>query len=494
MTEADAVPSFDLVLFGANGDLALRKLLPSLFALYADGRLPTSWQLIGVSRTELSDRRFLELVRQQIEGSALLAAALDDSWEGFSAHLSYLAMDATEPGDMSQFRDLLRHEQVIYYLATRADLYSLITENLYKAGLSGDSARIVLEKPVGLDLESAREITAVVSDRFPEDQVYRIDHYLGKETVQNLLVLRFSNSIFENQWNHRYIDHIQITISESAGVAGRAAFYDQVGALRDMLQNHLLQLLCMTAMEPPYRLHPDAVRDEKVKVLRSLRPMTDETIPEKVVRGQYQASETGLTSYADDLGSNGDSSTETFVALKVEIDNWRWAGVPFYLRTGKRLAERACEIAVHFKPVPHSIFTLQHRSAMANRLVFRLQPDEGIRLSLCEKQPGAGMTVKSSELSLNPESLARTRTPDAYERLLNDVIQGNQTLFVRDDELMAAWEWLDPVIQHWRRSDMRPEAYAAGTWGPSAATLLLARDGRLWDELVGISGAQGGKS
>ncbi len=475
--------SFDLILFGARGDLARRKLLPSLFALFVEGQLPDNWQLIGVSRSEMSSGDYRAMVQEELLLRGLEAEALATQWEAFAPHLRYLAVDATSAADVARLKKETHHRHCIHYLSTRADLYSTIVSNLADAGLAGEQARIVLEKPVGMDLASAREITNTVSERFSESQIYRIDHYLGKDTVQNLLVLRFGNSIFENQWNHRYIDHIQITIAESGGVAGRSEFYDQVGALRDMVQNHLLQLLCITAMEPPHQLTPDAVRDEKVKVLRALRPMDSASIPEKVARGQYQAVD-GIPGYPEDLERDTASDTETFVALKVEIENWRWAGVPFYLRTGKRLPERACEIAVHFQPVPHSIFAMQERSGMANRLVFRLQPDEGIYLSLCEKQAGAGMTVKSSELGLNADAQERQRVPDAYERLLNDVIQGNQTLFVRDDELMAAWEWVDPIIQQWRQAGSQPEPYAAGSWGPASASRLLARDGRLWDELA----------
>ena len=486
---------FTLVLFGATGDLARRRLLPSLFALFRDGRLPAQWQLVGVGRSERTSEEWEAGLLEALQEEKPDMENWQDDWADFAEHLAYFQGDASAADDMRGLASQVQQERCLFYLATRADLYGSVTRALASVGLVGARSSIVMEKPIGLDLESARAIDDVVSEYFAENQIYRIDHYLGKETVQNLLVLRFANSIFESQWNHHFIDHIQITIAESGSVAGRAAFYDEVGALRDMVQNHLLQLLCMTAMEPPHALSADAVRDEKVKVLKSLRPLDNNVIPEKIVRGQYQRAgdEPG---YLEDIGSE-ESDTETFAALKVEIDNWRWAGVPFYLRTGKRLAERACEIAVHFRPVPHSIFTQQHRAAMANRLVFRLQPDEGIQLSLSEKQPGAGMNIKMSELSLNPETLAGKRVPDAYERLLSDVLADNQTLFVRRDELMAAWEWIDPIIQHWRQSGVRPEPYQTGSWGPSAATLLLARDGRLWDELAGGAfgqWTQGGKS
>ncbi|PAU80488.1 glucose-6-phosphate dehydrogenase [Halovibrio salipaludis] len=470
MNPNDTTP-FTLVLFGAAGDLARRRLVPSLYALWCDGALPEHWQLLGVSRSALTSDEWRAELADALEGEVA-----DD----FLARVGYVSADATDPQALGSLRERLEGQRCIFYLATRADLYAGITRALEEAGLISGQSRMVLEKPIGLDYASAEAIETSVRGCFDERQIFRIDHYLGKETVQNLLVLRFANSIFESQWNHRYIDHIQITIAESGSVAGRGAFYDEVGALRDMVQNHLLQLLCMTAMEPPNTLDADAVRDEKVKVLRALRPMEITTIAEEVVRGQYTAGANGEAGYTEDAGVR-DSATETFVAMRVAIDNWRWAGVPFYLRTGKRLPERTCEIVVHFRPVPHSIFP-QQRASMANRLVFRLQPDEGIQLSFSEKRPGAAMDIRMSELSLNPQTLRRERAPDAYERLLSDVIQDNQTLFVRHDELMAAWDWVDPILQNWRDSGVRPEPYRAGTWGPSAATMLLARDGRLWDE------------
>jgi len=415
----------------------------------------------------------------------------DTLWESFSKHIVSLSFDATDPKNYGELKSLVdeRNEAVnIFYLATPSALYGKICSGLAEVDLNSEKSRIVLEKPIGSNLESAKHINELVGEHFQEQQIFRIDHYLGKETVQNLLVLRFANTIFESQWNQNYIDNIQITISETLGVEGRAGFYDHVGALRDMGQNHLLQLLCIVAMEPPARFHPDSVRDEKVKVLRALRALSDKDVQNKVVRGQYKSGISkgvAVEGYLKEEGIKPHSDTETFVALKVEIDNWRWAGVPFYLRTGKRLPHRACEIAVHFKEVPHSIFDLQHKNTMANKLVFRLQPDEGIRLMLCEKKAGPGVTVRSTELSLSPDYLHRKRVPDAYERLLSDVITNNQTLFVRQDELVAAWAWLDPILKHWEESEQGPESYLSGTWGPAAATLLLAKDGRLWDETCG---------
>lgn len=487
---------FDLVLFGATGDLSTRKLLPALFSLHVDGRLPDQWRLFALSRHEYEHDAYLEELKMVLKNKIdLKSDASVALWNSFSQHVESLSFDATNPqnfGALKAHLDKKSRFDNIFYLATPSRLFGAICDGLAEVQLNCENCRIVLEKPIGSDLASAIEISSKVSRHFSERQIFRIDHYLGKETVQNLLVLRFANTIFESQWNQKYIDHIQITISETLGVEGRAEFYDHVGALRDMVQNHLLQLLCMVAMEPPARFHPDSVRDEKVKVLRALKPLMDKDVQEKVVRGQYKSGISdgvAVNGYLKEAGVDPLSDTETFVALKVEIDNWRWAGVPFYLRTGKRLTHRACEIVVHFKEVPHSIFDMQHKNTMANRLVFRLQPDEGIRLMLCEKKTGPGVSVRSTELSLSPDSLSRKRVPDAYERLLGDVIANNQTLFVRQDELIAAWEWLDPILKHWEVSEQGPETYISGTWGPAAATLLLAKDGRLWDETCGPIGA-----
>ncbi|UZE94558.1 glucose-6-phosphate dehydrogenase [Alkalimarinus alittae] len=478
---------FDLVLFGASGDLSTRKLFPALFSLHLDGRLPSEWRLVALYRREHVD--FIENLRIPI---MLNHNTNDESmkakWDTFATHIVSFSFDATAPenyGELKTFVNQMPDTSTIFYLATPSVLYGKICTGLANAQLNTENSRIVLEKPIGSDLTSAKDINELVSQHFKEQQIFRIDHYLGKETVQNLLVLRFANTIFESQWSQKYIDNIQITISETLGVEERAEFYDQVGALRDMGQNHLLQLLCIVAMEPPSRFTADAVRDEKVKVLRALRTLNDLDVHKKVVRGQYKtgvSNGSAVKGYVNEAGVDPASETETYVAMKVEIDNWRWAGVPFYLRTGKRLAHRACEIVVNFKEVPHSIFDLQHKKTMANKLVFRLQPDEGIRLILCEKKTGPGVNVRSTELSLSPDYLHRKRVPDAYERLLGDVISNNQTLFVRQDELIAAWEWLDPILKHWNESEQGPEPYISGSWGPAASTLMLAKDGRLWDE------------
>lgn len=484
-----AASPFELVIFGGAGDLSLRKLMPSLYSLHCDQRLHKAGKIIAIARSRFTREAYLEQVRQALEQYLPKGSLVTEQWTAFAHRLDYLSMDASDRTSYGLLREMLNPEvsNRVFYFATRSDLYALISESLRAEGLAGEQSKIVLEKPIGRDLGSAREVDDRVRHCFQERQIFRIDHYLGKETVQNLLVLRFANTIFESQWNHKYVDHIQITISETLGVEERAEFYENVGALRDMLQNHLLQLLCMTAMEPPSRLDADSVRDEKVKVLRALKRLTPNLIQERVVRGQYASGVSNgksVVGYLEEQGVDPSSCTETFVAMRADIENWRWAGVPFYLRTGKRLAQRACEIVVQFKEVPHSIFGQTVQSAMANRLIFRLQPDEGVRLQLFEKRSGPGMGVRSTELSLSPGRTRTERTPDAYERLLMDVIEGNQTLFVRQDELMAAWEWLDPVLEVWRQSESRPEPYTAGTWGPASATLLLARDGRLWADMA----------
>ena len=475
---------FDILIFGASGDLALRKLFPALFQLHQDGKLHQQGRIIGLSRSPFSRGVFSQRVKEAMIKYGVKVD--DESWKSFSERLDYISVDAGKVNSYEPLKQTLEESSGrvrVVYLATISALYGPICKALDEQGLITPQTRVVLEKPIGRDLKSAKLVDEEVGKHFSEEQIYRIDHYIGKETVQNLLVLRFANSIFESQWNHHWIDHIQITISETLGVEKRAGFYDHVGALRDMLQNHLLQLLCFTAMEPPAKLDADAVRDEKIKVIRALRPIEGVDVEHNVVRGQYRSGAVNgevVPPYRDEPGVEDNSCTETFVSMKVEIENWRWSGVPFYLRTGKRLAERSCEIVVQFRSVPHSIFHTQQK-LRANRLVFRLQPDDGVQLRVSEKKAGAGVNLKPTTLSLS-DTESNIRVPDAYERLMGDVIDGNQTLFVRHDELLAAWEWVDPILNRWEADDEAPEAYAAGTWGPSASTLLMAKDGRLWNE------------
>lgn len=477
---------FELILFGGLGDLAQRKLLPALYLLQRDGRLPDG-KIFSVSRKTMERDAFIGIARTALKKHVSREFLDAEALAAFEAKLEFLSLDVTNKDSFKAMKKVLSNQcpNRLYYYATGSDLFLPTSAGLAASGLIRESDKVVLEKPIGNDLESALKINKDIAQYFDESQIYRIDHYLGKETVQNLMVLRFANSLFESQWNQKFIDHIQITIGESLGVEKRADFYEQVGAMRDMFQNHLLQLLCIVAMEPPARMEADAIRDEKVKVLRSLKPILGDAISKNVVRGQYDSGVSEgkpVPRYRDEPGVHPKSRTETFVAAKVEIKNWRWAGVPFYLRTGKRLPERVCEIVVNFKEIPHSIFPLQHKNTMANRLIFRLQPDDGVSLMLCEKRIGPGMSVRPMRLSLNPTNLRKDRVPEAYERLLFDALNSNPTLFLRDDELVEAWRWVDPILQYWHDNEIRFEPYTSGTWGPAASTLLLARDGRLWEE------------
>lgn len=482
----DDTAAFDLVIFGGFGDLSRRKLIPALYHLNQDGRLARG-NIILVGRRPLNKNDIRseldEILNDQISNDERIIT--DENLKFFYDRFSYIQINLSDERDFQRLSAQIDNHQVhrVFYFATGSNLYKSICVGLKNANIITEKSKVVLEKPIGHDYQSASSINQAVAEFFSEQQIFRIDHYLGKETVQNLLALRFANSIFESLWSHKYIDHIQISISESLGVEKRAGFYDTVGAMRDMLQNHLLQLLCITAMEPPSQLTADAVRDEKVKILRALKPISGDLINSHIVRGQYDAGLVGnqpVPRYRDEPNVPPTSMTETFTAAKVEIENWRWAGVPFYLRTGKRLAQRSCEIVVQFKEVPHSIFPLQRKEALANQLVFRLQPDEGIRLYLCEKRLGPGMQIQSTNLSLNPDAQSSGRVPEAYERLLADVLLGNATLFLRDDELLEAWRWLDPILQHSATSGEAPENYVAGSWGPVSALLLLQKDGRHW--------------
>jgi glucose-6-phosphate 1-dehydrogenase len=473
-----------LVVFGATGDLARRKLLPAMFQRDLDGQLPDEAKIIGVSRRPLTDDAFIEMARQalldHVPGAANMAL------EHFLARLSYLPAAADDDEGWQALTDRLTQYQDwvnVFYLATGPELFGAICQRLGRFGMAHENARVVVEKPIGKDLRSARALNDEIGTVFPEDRVYRIDHYLGKEAVQNLMALRFANGLFEPLWNAAHIDHVQITVAESLGVEGRAGYYDTAGALRDMVQNHILQLLCLVAMEPPARLDADEVRDEKLKVLRALKPIADALSSQNVVRGQYRAGASAggaVPGYLEELGADT-STTETFVALKAEIQNWRWAGVPFYLRTGKRLAERVSDIVICFRQVPHSVFDASAGPIEPNRLVIRLQPDEGVKLWLMTKDPGpGGMRLRSVPLDMSFAAAFQVRNPDAYERLVLDVVRGNQTLFMRRDEVEAAWSWVGPILSAWSNATELPKPYTAGGWGPSAAIALIERDGRTW--------------
>ncbi len=482
------VDPFDLVIFGGTGDLALRKLLPGLLRRYADGQIPEDSRIIGVARDSQSDDDYRgkvgEALARVIGDDETLAARLP----GFLRKLGYHPLDATRDAGWEEFAERIRAggDRIrVFYLSTSPSLFVALCDRLRAHGLNAEPSRVVIEKPIGHDLASAAAINDAVGSAFAESQIFRIDHYLGKETVQNLLALRFANILFEPLWNASHVDHVQITVAETVGLEKRAAYYDTSGALRDMVQNHLLQLLCMVAMEPPAALQADAVRDEKLKVLRSLRPITAADAAQLTVRGQYRAGASGggaVPGYLDELG-RADSRTETFVALKAEVDNWRWAGVPFYLRTGKRLPERVSEIVIAFKRIPHSIFEPSSGPVHGNKLVLRLQPDEGVKLWLMIKDPGpGGLRLQHVPLDMSFAEAFGVHQPEAYERLLMDVVRGNQTLFMRRDEVEAAWHWIDPILAAWEnlRDPLKP--YTAGSWGPSAAVALVERDGRTWHE------------
>ena len=477
------VESFDLVIFGGTGDLAMRKLLPALFHRYLDGQIPASSRIIGVARETTDDDGYRQQVREALKGDHDTAKV-----DTFLKQLGYRSLDARKDEGWDEFAELIRQQPDnirVFYLSTSPNLFVDICTRLGEHELNRDASRVVLEKPIGRDLASANEINDAVGRFFTESQTYRIDHYLGKETVQNLLVLRFGNALFEPLWNSAHIEHVQITVAETVGVGHRAGYYDHSGAMRDMLQNHMLQLLCMVAMEPPSSLAPDTVRDEKLKVLNALVPIDDSNASQLTVRGQYRAGVAegaSVPGYPDELGDTK-SQTETFVALKAEIGNWRWAGVPFYLRTGKRLPDRVSEIVVTFKPVPHSIFANAPGQLIRNRLVLRLQPDEGVKLWLTIKDPGpGGLRLRHVPLDMSFADAFGVQQPDAYERLLLDVVRGNPTLFMRRDEVEAAWRWADPILAAWAASGESPRPYAAGSWGPSAAVALIERDGRTWHE------------
>ncbi|MAN74611.1 MAG: glucose-6-phosphate dehydrogenase [Henriciella sp.] len=478
------VETFDLIIFGGTGDLSQRKLLPALYHRYADGQIPAESRIVGVSRTEMSDEEFRAFAFEACE--AHTKDPIDkDCWAAFEKLLSFATLDATDPSaDWSGLKARLGDDDrpAIFYLAVTPKIYVPICEAIGKAGLADGDARVVLEKPIGTDLESARTINAGVGEVFSEDRIYRIDHYLGKETVQNLLVLRFGNTLFEPLWNRTAIDHIQITVSENVGVGDRAGYYDSAGAVRDMLQNHLLQLLCLIAMEPPNSINADEIRTEKIKVLNALRPMEAKCVGEDTVRAQYGPGTVGgekVKGYLEEL-EDGESDTETFVAVRAWVDNWRWARVPFYLRTGKRMRTRHSEIVVQFREAPHAMFG--EDQAHSNRLIIRLQPDEGVQLYVQIKEPGpGGLRVQSLPLNLSYAETFQVRYPDAYERLLMDVVRGNLALFMRREEVEEAWEWVDGLLESWSAANTPVFTYSAGLEdGPVEARMLLRQDGRDW--------------
>ena len=474
------VDPFDFVIFGGTGDLAKRKILPGLFRRFVSGQMPENAQIIGAARSAFDAVQYRALIKDAICSFGEIEAT-HSVLSPFLDRLSYVEIDACGDIGWQELGKMMRSDTVrAFYFSVGPSLFGNIAKRLRQHGIALDDSRIVVEKPFGRDLSSAKELNNTLAAHFSEDQIYRIDHYLGKETVQNLMAVRFANMLFEPLWNSQYIDHIQITVAEKVGVEGRGGYYDKSGAMRDMVQNHLMQLLCLIAMEPPSQFNPDAVRDEKLKVIRAL----DQVLPHHIVMGQYEP--TGdVPGYRDHVDNPG-SRTESYIALKTHVQNWRWAGTPFYLRTGKRLKHRLSEIAVVFKDPPHSIFGTE-AGAHGNTLVIRLQPDEGITMDMTIKEPGpGGMRLVNVPLDMTfAEALgpALDDVPDAYERLIMDVMRGNQTLFMRGDEVEAAWKWTDPIIEGWKSRGDVPKPYDSYSAGPEDSLMLLHRDNRKWRSL-----------
>ena len=487
--------SFDLVFFGGTGDLTWRKLMPALFQAFRHGKLPPEGRILAVARDDQTDAQYRAWLKERFKDVELAKRPSEEEFAKFAEMLHYRRLDLSQPEHYVRLKEWLGEprplsgrpnglaDTVVLYLATSPYLFTQICEQLGAVGLNGPRIRVVLEKPLGHDLASAQEINRVVRSVFREEQAFRIDHYLGKPSVQNLMALRFGNVLFEPLWRRESIANVQITIAEDFGVSTRGDFYDKTGALRDMIQNHALQLLTMVAMEPPSRNDADAIRDEKLKVLRSLKPFTDESVARDVVRGQYRAGNAQgkkAVGYLEEAKVPADSQTETFVAIRTEVQNWRWAGVPFYLRTGKRLASREAQIVVNFRPTPHNIFPGLNQP---NKFVINLQPEDGLELHLLAAK-GTGQHENLSPVSLDldfDKAFAENRV-GAYERLLLEAIAGRLNLFVRSDEQEQAWRWVEPVLDAWQRDTTGPRPYAAGTWGPAAASALVARDGYAWSE------------
>ena len=485
--------SFDLVIFGGTGDLAWRKLLPAMFQAFRHGSLPTDGRIIGVGREAMTDEAYRTQIKTRFDAVDPTKRPNSDEFDRFATSLFYLQMDLSKGEYYANLSATLnsRHaDTVVMYVATAPALFTTVCEQIAIAGLNGPRTRVVLEKPLGHDLASNRVINDTVRRVLTENQVFRIDHYLGKPSVQNLFALRFGNSLFEPLWRRENIANIQITIAEDLGVETRGAFYENTGALRDMVQNHALQLLCAIGMEPPINAHADAIRDEKLKVLRSLKPWTPEALQQHVIRGQYSAGSIGgksVPGYRQETGVNTESQTETFVALRCEIANWRWAGVPFYIRTGKRLGARDASIVINFRPAPHAIY--QSPAGAANRLVINLQPKDGLELHLFsqganQRTPASknSQTLVPVQLDLDFDKRFGNERVGAYERLLLDVLAGRLNLFVRSDEQECAWRWVEPILDAWKADTQGPRSYTAGSWGPSASSAMIAKDGYCWSE------------
>jgi glucose-6-phosphate 1-dehydrogenase len=483
-----------MVIFGASGDLTSRKLVPALYDLAAQRRLPLEFAVVGISRTEMSHDEFRGKLRKALEEQRS-GEVSDDVWDSFSHGIFYMPGDSKKTETYDELKELLKkldsergtQGNRAFYLSSSPSLFPDIVEHLGEAGLNeeedGGWSRLVVEKPFGRDLESAQELNSELQRYFDETQIYRIDHYLGKETVQNILALRFANGIFEPIWNQHYVDHVQITVAEDIGVGTRGAFYEEAGALRDIVQNHVMQVLCLTAMEPPVAFDAESVREEKVKVLKAVHPIPEDDVDNYAVRGQYERGWVWgeeVPGYREEENVDPESVTETYVALKVFVDNWRWAGVPFYIRAGKRMPKKATEVAIQFHSSPHTPFAHADTEGLEpNVLVVRVQPEEGLSLKIGAKVPGSGFEVSSVNMDLLYGTAFLEEAPDAYQRLLLDLMLGDPTLFIRADEAEGAWKILDPVMRHWSQK-LEVSFYPAGTWGPEEADHLLERDGREW--------------
>ncbi|MCJ7447242.1 MAG: glucose-6-phosphate dehydrogenase [Bacteroidales bacterium] len=484
-----------LVIFGASGDLTSRKLIPALFSLKTQKLLPEKYAVIGIGRSQSSDEEFRKKMKESIISFSEDKNPDVGQIENFTGSLSYLSMDELSAESYEKLKSILAETDIIYgtdanyifYMATPPSMYESISLNLAKAGLAEESSgfrRFIIEKPFGYDLESGRKLNRNLHELIAEDQIYRIDHYLGKETVQNLLVMRFANGIFEPLWNRNYIHRVEITSAESIGVEERGGYYESSGALRDMVQNHLLQMAGLTAMEPPSSMESNAIRNEVLKVFQSLQPIREADVPKQVIRGQYTGSTIRgecISGYRYEKGVAPDSRTETFVAIKFFINNWRWGGVPFYIRTGKRMPTRVTEIVIHFKRTPHHLFQRENGLLTSNQMIIRIQPDEGILLKFDMKEPGSGFNVKNVSMDFHYKDLADVRVPSAYERLLYDVMLADSTLFSRDDEIETAWKFIEPIQKAWEKNhEIKIYGYPAGTWGPANSNDLIEGCGLTW--------------
>lgn len=481
------IPACDLVIFGAKGDLTRRKLLPSLYQLEKYGKLPKQTKILGVGRADWDQAAYTEVAKDAL--TTFMTESLDESiWQRFSQRLNFHKLDVNDIAGFNLLKDKLeKSHPAIFYFAMHPNAFGTICQGLAEAGLNQAQNRIVMEKPLGFDLQSSKEINDSVAKFFSESQVYRIDHYLGKESVLNLLALRFANPVFASLWDRNSIDHVEITVAEQVGIEGRWGYFDKAGQMRDMVQNHLLQILTMIAMSPPANLEDNSLRREKIAVLNALRAINKANIREKVVRGQYTAgfvNGINVPGYLEEDGANKQSNTETFVAIRVDIDNWRWAGVPFYLRTGKRLPSKCSEVVVYFKSLPLNLFSESYSELPQNKLTIRLQPDEGMDIEILNKVPGLDSThnLQTTKLDLSFSETFHQQSADAYERLLLEVMRGRQALFVHRDEVEAAWKWVDSIISAWKLDNEPPKTYPAGTWGPVASVALITKDGHSWHE------------